>query len=417
MGGPIDFTSWIAGWTALGGVVAYGIFIVSRATRVAKARSGIDTRILVTGTRGKSGSVRLIHQVLRATDQPSYGKVTGTTAVELMPDGREVPTVRWAAAGVSEMPDAVIRAREAGATAGVFECMAITPELIRLVQDKYVQAQIVAIPTIRLDHLEEEGLTEFEIGKNILDSISGCDHVVTAIDQPDLLTYYREYCALQGITFTHVQATTDTPVVPGHHPTNVELALAVANLLGVDRDAAIRSFQDVSIEPRALSLQSITLDDGFELGLVDIGGANDPQSAYEALESWNLGDTVTVPIVVNRWERPLRSVVFMSAVVGRFPLIGISGTLYQWAKRVHGSDLDRDRRPHEVGTLFRLSRSMAKDPARIVDIVRAEPAFTAPHHAIVLLMENTHEPTTDLLRETFATKGREVVFSEWVSTR
>ena len=93
----VDFTSWIAGWTALAFVVAYGIFLIRRSSRLKKALDAVPSRILVTGSRGKSGTVRLIHEILRRSGQSAYGKVTGTIAVELYPDGSEHETVRLGA--------------------------------------------------------------------------------------------------------------------------------------------------------------------------------------------------------------------------------------------------------------------------------------------------------------------------------
>ena len=115
----IDFSSWIGGWTSLVFVVAYGVFLFIRSRRLREAQRDSGTSILVTGSRGKSGTVRLIHGIMSLTGDPVYGKVTGTTAVELYPDGEERETVRIGAASVNEMPESVMRAHTGRSGRGV----------------------------------------------------------------------------------------------------------------------------------------------------------------------------------------------------------------------------------------------------------------------------------------------------------
>ncbi len=137
-------------------VVAFGIvvFLLSKeAVELKRARTNIPTRILVLGSRGKSGTVRLVRSMLGGSDIPSYAKITGTVAQEINVAGNVSETFRLGPVSATEMSDVLIRADEDGAKAGVFECMAVAPKLIAFVQNKIVQAPIVIIPTIRLDHL------------------------------------------------------------------------------------------------------------------------------------------------------------------------------------------------------------------------------------------------------------------------
>lgn len=399
----IDFTSWVAGWTALAFVVGYGVLVIGSVIATARARKAIPVRILVTGSRGKSGTVRLLHAVLSAW-QPSYAKITGTAARELFPDGREVETVRIGSTSASEMPHSIRRAAKSGALVGIFECMAISPHLIRLLQHSHVQAKIVAIPAVRLDHLEEEGLSEFEIGKNIIDSIDGCEAIVTGIDQPTLLEYLQKYCTEHGIDLEVVHADKKTPECVGHHPTNVAVALAVAERLGVDRALALQGIANVSLEPRALEFRRLTLADGFQLDLIDLGGANDPQSAWEAIQRTGFDHSPIVPILVNRWERPLRSVSFYASFRGSTPYILVAGTLTRWLGTRHTRAAYRKGSRRRDSQYLGLSLLWAKDPEVLAGQLRSR--IKAPHNRIVLvLLENTHEYAADVLRDTFATRG------------
>lgn len=401
----VDFSTWIPGWASFFAVTLYGVLLVRQAVRVGKARESFQTRVLVTGSRGKSGTVRLIHAGLHHSGRLAYGKITGTTAVELRPDGEEVETLRLGAAGVSELPQAVIRAAESGATYGVFECMAISPELIHVVQAKYVQARIVVIPTIRLDHLEDEGLTEIEIGMNIFDAIDDCDYLVTGVDQSELQTAYRHWCEAKGAEFILATPRPDTPRVIGHHPTNIEVAREVLKILGLSDEEACTGLLTASTEPNALSFYSIETDSGTSVCLVDVGAANDPQSAAEALSQWPLGEAVVVPILANRWDRPLRSVVFSGAVLGRYPVVGISGSLFEWTKRLAFEDLPPAQRDYRHTKLFRLTHGLAANPDRLVRLLTLLLGTPAGGRFVLVLLENTHDTETDRLRTIFAERG------------
>lgn len=401
----VDFSTWIPGWTSLAFVLAYGLLLVRQAIRVRNARESFASRILVTGSRGKSGTVRLIHAALRYSGRTAYGKITGTTAVELIPDGTEVPTVRFGAAGISEMPQAMIRAARAKAEYGIFECMAISPDLIHLVDAKYVRPSIVVIPTIRLDHLEDEGLSELEIGMNIFEAVADCDYLVTGVDQPELLALYRQWCEAKGITLIEARPGDETPAVIGHHPTNVEIARQVLLLLGLTAGEAEAGLLTASTEPNALNFLSASTEHGITLGLADIGAANDPQSAAEALAQWPLDDDVVIPIVANRWDRPLRSVVFAGALLGRFPVIGISGTVFRWVRNLTPGRLSDERRPYGRTQVFKLSRSQAGDPERLARTLTRLLGEPGTGRFVLVLMGNTHDAQTARLRDTLAQRG------------
>lgn len=415
MGEPIDFSSWVAGWTSLAFVIVYGIYILARADRHQKALSAIPTRVLVTGSRGKSGTVRLIYQIARESGKATYAKVTGTTAVELIPAGEEIPTRRYAAASVSEMPDSLIRAKALGAEVGVFECMAVSPELIKLVQESHVKSDIAVIPAIRLDHLEEEGLTEQEIARNIVKSLSGCKHLVVGTEQPEVLEVIKELCAEKEIAVVQAQPSPDQPKVQGHHPTNVAVALEVAKILGFPDEAATAALSAATLEPRTLTMLVVEREGGQQIGLIDLGGANDPQSSFEAINALGLTDESVIPILINRWERPLRSLVFMSAVLGRFPRVGVAGPLSLWTKFFHRRFPEHSEHSHTESAVVTITGWMARNPEMLARKLFDQEDSTSAERITLLLLENTHERVADLLRKTFETKGKEILLTDWLA--
>lgn len=402
----VDFSTWIPGWSAFFAVLIYGSMLIRQAWQVRKARDSFKSRILVTGSRGKSGTVRLIHAGLISNGTPACGKITGTTAVELAPDGSEHSTVRYGSPGISELPQAMVRSAKTHAVDTIIcECMAISPELIHVVQAKYVKASIVVIPTIRLDHLEDEGLTELEIGMNIFKAVDDCEYLVTGIDQPDLQVAYRQWCEAKGITFILAKPRSDTPRIIGHHPTNIEVARQVLKLLGVSDEQACAGMASASTEPNVATLLSIPTKRGTALGLADIGGANDPQSASEALAQWPFEGESVVPILANRWDRPLRAVVFCGALIGRFPVVAVSGTLFRWVRNLKPEKLSDDRRDYRRTDFFKLTRRLASDPDELERALVRQLGTPETGRYVLLITENTHDPQSDRLRKTFAERG------------
>lgn len=358
--------------------------------------------MLVAGSRGKSGTVRVIHGLLRRAGLRAIGKVTGTIAIELSPDGAQETTMRFGAAGIPEMRSAILRGYQAGATAAVLECMAVQPKMISLVS-RIVRPHILVIPTIRLDHLEDEGLSEFEIGVSMLESLGKADHLVTGVDQPELQSYYREYCDRVGMELHLVSATSEQPLVVGQHPTNVALGIEVARVLGLPTDG-FENF--VTIEPEAAMRHELVLADR-RVSFCDIGGANDPQSAADALERLQLSATEqVVPIIINRWDRPLRAVSFLAAIDGNFPAVLIAGTLPEY-----GQNLIHRNSPGAA--VVPLAKSTAASIYRVLELLEMANPQLIGKDVCFVAMQNTHDPAAEALREQFIELGAVRKIGDW----
>lgn len=93
--------------------LAFGLLVgllSLQAFQLKKARQNIPLRILVLGSRGKSGTVRLVRSLLANNGFPTYAKITGTVAQEIHVDGHVSNTFRFGPVSASEMADVLIRA-------------------------------------------------------------------------------------------------------------------------------------------------------------------------------------------------------------------------------------------------------------------------------------------------------------------
>jgi poly-gamma-glutamate synthase PgsB/CapB len=361
---------------------------------------------MVTGTRGKSGTVRLIHAALSGANHLSYAKITGTTAVEIDTHGVQTVTPRFGSNGVPEMRDSLLRATKQNAEFGIFECMAVSPALITLVQKNILKAETVVIPTIRLDHLEDEGITELQIGQAIIKSVGKPKHIITGVTQPEILAFFRAYCIANGINLIVVNPTKNPNKVNGHHPVNLALALAVGELYGATETEMFEGLEKSTFEPETKNPRylpaTIMSPSQAQVALLDLGGANDPESSAEAVQSitkTSIYEHEWIPVLINRWDRPLRAVSFVNAVLGGSAKhLLIVGTLFGWTKRT------AKRQGFETANIKKLSWRIAKNPEKLINFLHNFIGLSNKTPTLVTL-ENTHDMTAEALLKNFENNG------------
>ena len=308
----------LAGAASLGLLAAILVGWWAWTTRIVGERKGIRVAILITGSRGKSSTVRLLHSALAEGGFSPYGKITGTAASEISTDGSETETFRLGAPSVLETFSAMRRAFRATPKADslIFECMAVSPELIELLSDRMVEPGVVVITNARLDHLEEEGMTLAEIADSLAEAIRPGSLVVTGETDPGALISLERRAKEEGAELVVSRPDDLPPGTLGHlpfvHPQNAGLTLAVTRSLGIDDEAAIAGMAGASREPGDQELWRRNLGP-LEVWWADLGAINDPESLGQALDSLALPTPTGSPriaMLFGRWDRPFRALEF-----------------------------------------------------------------------------------------------------------
>ncbi len=387
---------------ALACVLAGDWWATSAAAR--RARDSRKVRIVVTGSRGKSGTVRLIHAVLNHSEVTTYAKITGAVAEEIRHDGDSRMTRRIGPISATEMLGALRRAGRDKCDAVVFECMAVAPKLITFVVNEVVRPNILVIPTVRLDHLEDEGHSLDEITRNIISPLTGFEVVITGDTDLRVLQTLRKLAREKNFRLVEARVHESQPVIPEHHPVNVAVALAIATQAGIAAEHARAALLGATHEPNAGIGWWLDHDDKRTF-VCDLGKANDVQSAAEAIRGVReyLGDDVPlVPVIANRWDRPLRGRSFVAALTStpdNEPVV-LSGDAYAQSRRVlarHGVERPRITRLPISATLSKKS------------LTRLFARWHGEHPEIaVLLLENDHSTAVRLLRARAGKHGRAV---------
>ncbi len=380
-------------------------------TRALRALRAIPLRVLVTGTRGKSSTVRLIHGALHAGGIPAIAKMTGTASRELDTQGHEYSTNRVGQVSILEVLETVHRnLKRSGPPpkAVVLECMAVTPDLIEFVSRRIVRPDVVVITNALWDHLEEEGTSLGEIAISLSLALPGAHLLVTSEHRVGTLSILRYEAALQDVDVDAVSGRTLPANVlaaaPNAHPDNLAMAIAVAEYAGVEPATALAGIASASKEPLPV-VAAASVIDGITWTYRDIGSVNDTDSLTPALldaRAQMPEGAVVLGMLVTRWDRPLRAMQFAASVtpedVDGLVIVGEPDVLVRHVARRSGWTDDRIARVSIWGfgqrPIFRRLADMA-----------THIAGETPENIGIIAMENNHQYVADLVREKFYGSG------------
>ena len=373
----------------------------------------IPLRILITGSRGKSSTVRLIHSALMAGGIPTLGKMTGTASRVLDTAGAEHPTNRIGQVSILEMLETVHRSfkrDEVAPEAIVLECMAVTPDLIDLCTTDIVRPQVTIVTNALWDHLEEQGTTLEQIAVSLSGAMAGAEIAITAEHREAtraVLAFEadRHGCAFDAVDGAQVPRDI-LQRLPGAHPDNVAMALAVAAFAGVDQVTAVRGLEAATAEPLP-TLPVVTEIDGIEWWYRDIGSVNDTDSLTPALQSARAQmpeDAIVLAILTTRWDRPLRAIQFAASItpadVDGIVIVGEPDVIVRRFAYRAGWTKDRIIR---VGTWGFGERPLYRRMSGMAERI----AGRRPERVALIGMENNHQYVADLIRDKML--GRDVL--------
>ncbi|MCX5304120.1 poly-gamma-glutamate synthase PgsB [Streptomyces sp. NBC_00160] len=242
----------------------------------------IPNRVLVNGIRGKSSITRLCAGALRGGGLVTVAKTTGTAARFIHPDATEEPVYRkFGIANVVEQIGIVRRAAAYRPHALVMECMAVMPALQEINQSKLIQSTIGVLCNVREDHVAEMGPTLDDIARSLSRSMPHGGICVTA--EKERFHVLQEEADARNCTLLYADPdTVSDDELRGFSwftfKENVAIALAVAELLGIDRETALQGMYDAPPDPGVLSVERYVAPGGKRVRFANVFAANDPES-------------------------------------------------------------------------------------------------------------------------------------------
>jgi poly-gamma-glutamate synthase PgsB/CapB len=169
----------------------------------------------------------------------------------------------------------------------VIECMAVMPDLQEISQDKLIRSDIGVLCNVREDHLAEMGPTLDDVAMSLSRTMPVGGVCVTA--ERERLPVLQREAARRDCTLLVVNpdSVTDEEMAGFSWITfkeNVAIALAVAELLGVNRQSALAGMWAAPPDPGVLAVKRYLVD-GKLLRVANVFAANDPESTLMNVRS------------------------------------------------------------------------------------------------------------------------------------
>lgn len=195
-------------------------------------------RVAVTGSRGKSGVVRLIHAAFCACGLKTYSRITGVVPRELRKDG-ERPIMRLSGANVSEMKW-WLSTLPHDTDGVVLENSAVTPDLQGLCA-LWLKPQVIVLTNIRPDHEAYWGRGE----ENVLRALSHALPHGSSIVLPEKLAANPAMQLLTEKKQLKLLPAREINGLPPHLSANTGLALEVCRFFGLDESKCMSAMKEL----------------------------------------------------------------------------------------------------------------------------------------------------------------------------
>ncbi len=310
--------------------ISYLIFIIFERIYHLWLRKFYKCVILVNGIRGKSTVCRLIDAGLRNCGFRVYTKITGTIPTIIDENNQESTIKRLGNANIREQLKVMRKARKSGVDVLVIECMAVTPELQEIVQQKMVNANIVVVTNVREDHIGEMGDTLEELAMAFAKTLPVNGKFI--INNADYLDIYQT----ANLGSTEIIIANDYQIpncseIFETFPDNINLALSVCDSLNLSREKFLNGMKNYHHDFGAF--QIIKRENTY---LVSAFSANDVTSTKLLfLETLKKFEKKRITILFNsRGDRPNRTNQFVDFITElQVPKIILDGENINYVKR------------------------------------------------------------------------------------
>lgn len=302
---------------------------------IRKARKSIPLVIGGWGTRGKSGTERIKAALFNAL---GYGVVSKTTGCEAMflhayPQGRlrEMFLFRpYDKATIWEQADVMRLSRHLGCEVFLWECMALTPAYVDILQRKWMRDDIATITNAYPDHEDLQGPAGYNIPQVMGEFIPEHSLLITSEDQMlPIIAQAARKRKTPMISVGWLEAGLLAPDILdrfpyAEHPNNIALVLRMAFELGIAEDFALKEMADrVVPDLGVLKKSPLAHIRGRKLEFINGMSANERIGCLGNWQRMNFSDQDPYQepgvwlgtVVNNRADRVARSRVFASILV------------------------------------------------------------------------------------------------------
>jgi hypothetical protein len=303
---------------------------------------GIDVRIAVSGTRGKSTATQWLHDVFHRRGYDTFAKVTGDHPL-VRYNGSTYPIDRSGQVRLYENRAELARFDDRNVDVAVFENQGIREYTTRLVNQQFVAPDVVFLTNVREDHLDTLGRDRERIARSLARAVPRGTTVVNGERDPRIRARLEAELDRRDAETVHVEVPPRHRSVPG-----VEVAYGVDAVLRTV-DAAPLSEAALAAKLDELAVEWRRLPGGRVYNAAPV---NDVQST-EIIRQTLAGDTLVEPVVFLRADRRGRTASFVRYIDRLFDrglvecvhLLGADQAAFDRATTVPVRRHDRDREP------------------------------------------------------------------------
>ncbi len=318
--------------------VVLGAFLV-RGVAVRRAidhdRDALSLVIGGWGTRGKSGTERLKAALFQGLGHECLVKTTGCEAmfIHAVPGqiAREIFIYRpYDKATVWEQRDVLALARALKVRVFLYECMALQPDLVNLIQSQWMEDDYSTITNAYLDHEDVQGPSGYDVATVISEFVPTNGNLITSEEQ--MLPLLRERAKERGSTIRVVKSRDGDLIADdmlarfpyNEHPQNIALVTSLARALGISQTVALAEMADHVVPDLGVLKDYQPVPHlGRELSFVNGMSANERTAALGNWLRMGFDDhdpdaspkDWIVTVVNNRADRVARSEVFARFLV------------------------------------------------------------------------------------------------------
>lgn len=348
-----------------------------------RARRSLPLVIGGWGSRGKSGVERLKAAVFHELGYTVLSKTTGNEAMVVLGlpgrDPVEVFLYRpYDRASIVEQRDVLHLAHKMGAQVLLWECMALNPRYVSILQRDWMRDDITTITNTYPDHEDIQGPSGIDVAQVIAEVLPYNARAITT--EQSMTPILAEQARVRGTRLDALTPEAWAVLAPDvlarfpyqEHPRNIALVVALARTLGVPSDVALRAMAD-SVVPDLGVLK--------EYGPVEIDGrtvsyivGNSANERAGFLSNWARMDfdrmtadaglrDQHVMVVNNRRDRLPRQGVFarVAAVDAPVDLLVVIGTNVGPFVQAWRKSLQQDLRPRWLARLA--------DPTELAEVM------------------------------------------------
>lgn len=278
---------------------------ITRGIRHRRTLERIDTRIVVSGTRGKSSTAQRLDDVFNRRGYDVLTKTTGNHPT-LIHNGEAHPIERQGPQttlyeNISVIAEFVpeLDAYEPDDIA-IFENQGITEYTTRLFNRGLTHPDIIILTNVRQDHIDTLGKTRPDLARSFARSVPSGTHVISGEQHPVLHEYMRKEIERRGGTIEQVEIPDEHAGLIGAetiHAVDAVLQTLDEPSLPVDE---IEAYLD-AIQPKWTELEGGRVFDAAEV--------NDVEST-EMVRQALVGDEYITPFVYLRRDRRGRTASF-----------------------------------------------------------------------------------------------------------